>query len=242
MKGLFVTGTDTGVGKTVFSATLCRALRARGVNAIALKPFASGIHEKTHWKDNDPLILAAAADYAEAPETIAPVRLAPALSPYDAARISHTSFDIPTILQVVQAVASKYDFVIVEGVGGVAVPLAENYMVSDLIEGLGLQAFLVARSRLGTINHSLLSLNWLRSKGIGTLGLAFTRSQEGPTLLEEDAGIETVCRLARVACFGMVAYSPQFDQAATLDVAIRNLPVNDPTMQSIVEHIAGNNL
>src|SRR5690606_17435551 len=112
-----------------------------------------------------PLFLAAAMDGAEPAEVIAPVRLSAPLSPYDAARISGTAFDVDAVASAVRQVAERHEFVLVEGVGGTNVPLTEDVFVSDFVKRLGLPALVVARSRVGTVNHSLLTVDALRAAG-----------------------------------------------------------------------------
>lgn len=238
MKGLFITGTDTGVGKTVVSAALCRNLRAAGISAVVLKPFATGIDERTDWRDNDPLFLSAAMDYMLAPELISMVRLGPALSPYDAARINGTLFDLDAVASAINHTASSYDFVIVEGVGGVAVPLTANTMVADFIQMLDLPTLVVGRSQIGTVNHTVLTVNALRSKRVHIEGLIFNRKKSGPLELDEMVGPETACRLVRAADFGLVDFSDALSTANTLDEAVAGLPVNDPTVLSLTEHVS----
>lgn len=237
MKGLFVTGTDTGVGKTIITATLIRLLRQRGVDAVALKPFATGLSDETDWRDNDPQILAAAMDQAEPAEVIAPVRLSPPLSPYDAARITGAAFDITAIIAAMRSVAERHEFVIVEGVGGVQVPLTEDVCVSQFARELKLPALLVARSRLGTVNHTLLSINALRQAGVSIEGVLYTRASSGELSLDERVGPETACRFAKIPCFGYVNRSQALEIAPSAEEAIAALPLEEPAIQSFAEHL-----
>ncbi len=237
MRGLFITGTDTGAGKTVATATLCRILRSRGIDAVAFKPFATGIGPDTRWKDNDPLILAAAMDYAEPPEVIAPLRLKPPLSPYDAARVSHASFDIDAIIQATEAVATRHELALVEGVGGVCVPLTEDVLVADFAKRLGLPALVVARSSLGTINHSLLTVTALRSAGVSVEGLIFSRPGSGELSLDEIVGPETACRFARTAFYGLIQHSSELDFAGSVDEFVSALPVNDQALIAVADSL-----
>lgn len=237
MKGLFVTGTDTGVGKTVVTASLCRLLRQRGIDAVAMKPFATGVTPDADWRDNDPLFLSAAMDGAEPAEVIAPVRLSAPLSPYDAARISGTAFDVDAVASAVRQVAGRHEFVLVEGVGGTNVPLTEDVFVSDFVKRLDLPALVVARSKVGTVNHSLLTVDALRAAGASVEGMVFTRSSSGEMELDEQMGPETACRFARVACFGYVNRIHGLEIAPDVGAAVEALPLEEGALQLLVEHL-----
>lgn len=237
MKGLFITGTDTGVGKTIVTASLCRILRQRGIDAVAIKAFATGVTPEAGWRDNDPLLLSAAMDNVEPAELIAPVRLSAPLSPYDAARITGGAFDIDAVVAAVENVASRHEFALVEGVGGVMVPLTEEVYVSDFARRLGLPALVVARSRVGTVNHCLLTIDALRRAEVQVQGMIYTRASSGELALDERVGPETACRFAKTACFGYVDRSHALEIAQTVDDAVKALPLADPTLQSLVEHL-----
>lgn len=237
MKGLFLTGTDTGVGKSVVTATLCRRLRAQGVDAVAIKPFATGIGPDTHWRDNDPLILSAAMDGAEPPEVISPLRLLSPLSPFDAANVNRATFDVEAIAQTISAVAARHEVALIEGVGGVAVPLTHDVYLSDFIVRMGLPAVLVARSRLGTINHTLMSAKWLRDAGVHIEGAVFVRPTRGEHGLDERVGPETACRFGRLANFGEVERIEAMETAGTVEEYVRALPVDDAVFAGLAEHV-----
>jgi len=240
LKGLFVTGTDTGVGKTFVTATLCRILRERGIDAVAIKPFATGLGPDTNWRDNDPLILAAAMDFVEPAEVISPVRLSAPLSPYDAARINGTGLDVEAIIAAIEQIARRHQFALVEGVGGVAVPLTPEVMVSDFAKQLELGAVVVARSQVGTINHTLLTTGALREAGVRVEGIVFNRPCEGELTLAEKVGPETACRFARVACFGLVNRCAALDEAPTIEEAVKALPTTDKTLNAVADHVLSN--
>lgn len=237
MKGLFITGTDTGVGKTIVTASLCRLLRQRGIDAVAIKAFATGITPEATWRDNDPLLLSAAMDYELPAEVISPVRLSAPLSPYDAARITGGAFDIDAVVAAIENIARKHEFALVEGVGGVMVPLTEDVYVSNFAQRLAMPALVVARSKVGTVNHSLLSVNALRQAGVQVMGLLYTRARSGELDLDERVGPETACRFAKAACFGYVNRAHALEIAQTADEAIQALPLDDPSIQALVEHL-----
>ncbi|MDQ6778054.1 MAG: dethiobiotin synthase, partial [Actinomycetota bacterium] len=157
MRGLFVTGTDTGVGKTILAAAIVAALRARGEPVQPLKPVLSGLDEPSDpgWPpDHELLARAGSVD----PDSVALLRYGPAVSPHLAAELAGTPID-PTALRThIQSVANGHHTMVIEGVGGLLVPLAPGYNVRDLARELELPVIIAARPGLGTINHTLLTL------------------------------------------------------------------------------------
>src|SRR5271165_1934481 len=159
MRGLFVTATDTNVGKTVLSASLVAAIAAHGRGVRAFKPMLTGLEEPpagVGQEDSRPdhEILAAAAGMS--PEEVAPFRFAAAVSPHLAAALEGTSIDPSRLLAAARAGGGQ-QISIVEGVGGLLVPLSEDYTVRDLAADLGLPLLIASRPGLGTINHTLLT-------------------------------------------------------------------------------------
>lgn len=164
MKGFFVTGTDTGVGKTVASACLVAGLRTSD-DVCYWKPVQTGIEE-----DDDTATVASLARCTEDEIFGEGVRLERPLSPHLSARLAGTRIDIEQILATASR-APREKLLIVEGAGGVLVPLNEREMMIDLIRDLNLPAVIASRSGLGTINHTLLTIEALRLRGIGIAGV-----------------------------------------------------------------------
>ena len=151
---LFITGTDTGVGKTVLTALLVRFLRGRGMNAAALKPVCSGGR-------GDAREFFAAIDGALALDEINPWHFRAPVAPLLAARRERKHIHLPEVLAHVRAVLKKFDVLLVEGAGGLLSPLGENFDSGDLIAALGAAPLIVAPNRLGAVNHVLLTLEAL---------------------------------------------------------------------------------
>jgi len=160
---LFVTGTDTGVGKTYITRLLVEILRSEGVDAVGYKPIACGDRE-------DARILSAASGGLSEDE-VNPIHLQTPVAPYVAGLLENKSVDPGEILAAYQRLAAKHEHVIVEGVGGWEVPLSANYRVSDLAKDLGLPVLVVAANRLGALNHILLTVDAIRAKGLTCAGL-----------------------------------------------------------------------
>lgn len=196
MRGLFVTATDTGVGKTVVAAAILAALRARGERVAAFKPVLTGTDEPIDpdWPPDDELLAAAAGMCAE---EVAPARFGPAVSPHLAARLAGAQLDPAALRAAFAARAAEADIVIAEGVGGLLVPLTPDYLVRDLARDLGLPLVIAARPGLGTINHTLLTLEAARAAGLQVAGIVLTPWPEHPSTMEED-NRATVARLGDV--------------------------------------------
>jgi dethiobiotin synthetase len=196
MRGLFVTATDTGVGKTVAAAAILAALRARGERVAAFKPVVTGTDEPADpdWPPDDAL-LAAAAGMRSA--DVAPARFDPPVSPHLAAALAGERLDPAALRAAFAARAAEADIVVAEGVGGLLVPLAPDYLVRDLARDLGLPLVIAARPDLGTINHTLLTLAAARDAGLHVAGVVLTPWPEAPSTMEDD-NRATIARLGEV--------------------------------------------
>jgi len=170
-KGFFVTGTDTGVGKTVVSAALTRALVARGLRVAVMKPVASGSDPTPDGPRNaDALTLIAAAN-AQAPyEVVNPYCFLPPVSPHIAAHEAGTAIDLSLLRSRFDSLAAASDGVIVEGAGGWLAPLSDTATMADLAAALCLPVLLVVGLRLGCLNHALLTRESLTTRGIPFAG------------------------------------------------------------------------
>ena len=168
-RGLFVTGTDTGVGKTRAACALLRALRAAGVRAAGMKPVAAGIDEGA--LRNDDAIALAAADGLDLPERDRnPYAFAPAIAPHIAARDESAVIELSLIAAAWRRLAAVADAIVVEGAGGVRVPLGPALDVLDIARRLRLPVLLVVGVRLGCLNHALLSADAIAARGLTLAG------------------------------------------------------------------------
>jgi dethiobiotin synthetase len=173
-RGLFVTGTDTGVGKTLVACALIRALRAEGVDAAGMKPVETGVGEAGPL---DALALRAAAGGADPLELVCPERLALAAAPAVAAAAAGRAVDLGSIRSAFERLTARHDCVIAEGAGGLLVPIAPGVEMTDLARELGLALLVVARARLGTINHTLLTLEVARGRGLSLAGVVASHAE-----------------------------------------------------------------
>lgn len=197
MRGLFVTGTDTGVGKTVLAAAVAAALRARGERVAAFKPILTGLDEPPDrdWPRDHELLAAAAGT---SPEVVAPHRFGPPVSPHLAAALAGERLELAGLERAARAAAAGADLLVAEGVGGLLVPLTAEHSVRDLAVALGLPVLIAARPGLGTINHTLLTLEAARTAGLEVLAVVLTPWPAQPGTLER-SNRETIERLGAVA-------------------------------------------
>jgi dethiobiotin synthetase len=217
MRGLFVTGTDTGAGKSVVAAAICAALAERGERVAAFKPVVTGLDEEPGEWPHDHVLLAEAAGGRQAPEGVAPYRFGPPVSPHFAAELAGEAIEPSLIV----AAARAHDLVIAEGVGGLMVPITPGYLVRDLAVDLGLPLIVAARTGLGTINHTLLTVEAARAAGLPVIAVVMTPWPAGPEPIER-SNRATVERLAGVPVHGLPPTAP-----GSLAAAARGLPLDD---------------
>jgi len=199
MRGLFVTGTDTGAGKTAVAGAIVAALRARGERVAAYKPVVTGLDEPAQpgWP-RDHELLAAAAGVAAA--AVAPRTFGPPVSPHLAAELAGVELDIDAMVVAASAAAAEAgaDVLVAEGVGGLLVPLTRERTVRDLASALALPLVVAARPGLGTINHTLLTLEAARAAGLAIAGVVMTPWPRQPSVMER-SNRATVARLGATA-------------------------------------------
>jgi dethiobiotin synthetase len=207
--GLIITATDTGAGKTVVACTLIRTLRRHGIAAVACKPVETGCTEVDgRLQPADGAALRAAAGDALSLEEVCPVRFAVTAAPLRAAREIGAAVDVAAMTTAVARLRAAHSFTVVEGVGGVAVPLTADTTLRDWFSTLGLPALVVTMPRLGTLNHTWLTVHALRTAAIPVIGLVVNRVttvEDDPAVahavddLAELTGLPILGRLAEVA-------------------------------------------
>ena len=215
-KGLFITGTDTGVGKTLIAAAaLCR-LRQRGVDAVPMKPVQTGAELAADSKNLIAPDLQVCLDAARITpsqdelDLMAPYCYEPACSPHLAGRMGENYPRIAHILDCAKQLQKNHGFVVIEGAGGIMVPLDESSTMIDLMVQLALPVLLVSRIGLGTINHTLLSIQALRAAGLDLLGVAFNTpespTQEGRFIHDDNP--KTIARFGGINILGTIRHFP----------------------------------
>lgn len=170
-KALFITGTDTGVGKTLVSVSFVKALVQHGLRVAVMKPIASGSeHTSVGLRNADALALAEASNVVVPYGSINPYCFEPAISPHIAAEEAKIDVDLGLIKTRFEALASSADFVVVEGAGGWYAPISKTKSMADVPESLGIPALLVVGVRLGCLNHALLTKQAIEASGVELAG------------------------------------------------------------------------
>ena len=187
-RGIFITGTDTGVGKTIVAATLARLLRMNGIKVGVMKPVTSGCCEENgELVSSDARLLCQAIGSDEVSEDVAPYRLREPLAPAEAAKRDGVRIDFSAIKAAFDRLATSCEYIIVEGAGGLMVPLSGGLLVADLARELGLPLLVVARPGLGTINHTVLTCFAAQQMGLQVSGVIVNGMPEQPGLAEQSA-------------------------------------------------------
>ncbi len=211
-KGIFITGTDTGVGKTYIAAGIAAGLRRLGVDVGVMKPAETGCRtRKGRLVPEDALKLMKAAGAGDPLDLVNPYRFKKPLAPSLAARFERKSIDPSNIKTAFKKLSRTHDFLIIEGAGGILVPLRHDYTYLDLARAFRLPVIIVARPGLGTINHTLLTISALQYGGIAVLGIVVNYARDtrrglaetmSPSVIEEISGIPVLDVVAhRSLCF-----------------------------------------
>jgi dethiobiotin synthetase len=206
VRGVFVTGTGTEVGKTVVAAAIARAAVRRGERVAVFKPAVSGLDE---GGQPDHALLRRAAGSGQSDDEVAPYRYGPPVSPHLGAELAGETIDPARLREVARTAARSADLLVVEGVGGFLVPLTLGYLVRDLAGDLGLPVVIAGTPGLGTINHTLLTVEAVRSVGLKVIGVVLTPWPERPGDVER-SNREAIERLGAVR----VEVLPHLDLAA----------------------------
>ena len=210
---LFVTGTDTGIGKSVASAALLHAWRARGFRAVGMKPVASGCERGAQgWRNDDALALQAASDPVPAYPDINPYALEHPLAPELAAADAGVHIALGPILEAHARLRAQADLVVVEGVGGWMAPLTAQLDQKTVARALDLQVVLVVGLRLGCINHARLTARAILADGLHLAG--WIANEIDPAMARIDDNVEILHRVLSAPCLGRLPHATTVDAAA----------------------------
>jgi dethiobiotin synthetase len=207
IQGIFITGTDTGVGKTFVGTGLAAALREQGIDVGVMKPAETGCKlRKGLLVPRDALKLIRAGGVDDPLDIVNPYRFHDPLAPAIAAEREGITIEIRRIVSAFRTLARKHDYMLAEGAGGIMVPLTSSHQYLDLARTLDLPVLVVARPGLGTINHTLLTVMALRSRRLRIAGIVINhRSKKNPGLAER-TGPPVIERLSGVPIIGHVTY------------------------------------
>jgi len=220
LDSLFISGTDTGVGKTVVTVGLARALRRRGFDVGVMKPFAAGIPDGTRFQTGDVRRIMEAAGVSDDVRLVNPQFYPVPAAPYTARQNLNSEVDIPLVLESFSRLSGSHDLVLVEGMGGIMAPILRDYFVCDLIRDMKTPAILVARTRVGTISHTLMSAKICRDSGVTVRGIVINDIDDGypPSELKRD--LED---LAGLPVLGIIPRVPSPDCDAVSDAVSRSV-------------------
>ena len=216
----FITGTDTGVGKTFIACGIAAALRARGLRVGVMKPVETGCGPPQARRPRDASALQSAAGKTLDIETICPWQFEAPLAPDEAARREGRRVDPTGIVSIYAEIERAHDVTLVEGAGGLLAPIDGRYTMADLAHALNLPLLVVVDSKLGAINHTLLTLEAAASHGLTVIGYILNRAgPDGDAATITNANL--LARCTNVTCLGTVAWAPDSDPGALMEGALK---------------------
>ena len=237
-KGFFVTGTDTGVGKTIITAALIKAAHILGFKACGMKPIETGCTQKefkvqsskfkvikNDLTPSDGTFLKKISNADESIDLIAPVRYENPLAPLPASEIENNPVDIEKIKKAYRELARRYNVIIVEGIGGLLVPINKEYFVLDLARDFGLPLIVVSRPGLGAINHSMLTVNYALKEGLSIAGIIMNYTHTPEDDLAEKTNPEVIKQISPVPIIGTFPYLRDLESSTIEKAVIKNLDI-----------------
>jgi len=227
MKPLFVTATDTDIGKTYVCAGLAYALKKSGIDVGIMKPFACGVKQKIGFSSNDLTILTNAAMVDDAEDIINPFFFPIPASPYTAAKNLGVKIDIKHVMNCFRKLNKIHDIILVEGIGGIMTPILKDYAIIDLIKDLNTNTVIVTSSKIGTINHTIMTCNICKNMKIPVKGLIinnFDSTGYPISELERDLSVLTnlpvLCSLPHLTKFNLADFSKMITNQVDISTLI----------------------
>ena len=230
-RGFFITGTDTGVGKTIIAGALILVIRSLGLRVCGMKPIETGcMKAERGFKDrvletSDGMFLKETADMDDSIDVITPIRFEKPLAPFPASEIEGIPVDIDKIKKAFKYLLKKYDMVVVEGIGGLLVPIQRDYFVLDLAKDFGLPIIIVSRPGIGTINHTLLTVNYAMKEGLNVAGIILNYSRPPENTLAEQTNPEVIRQISPVPILGVFPYLENRERVTLEKTAIKSLDI-----------------
>jgi len=224
MKGFFITGTDTGVGKTIIAGALIKVLCHLGVKTGAMKPVETGcVREGEILLPSDGMFLKQMAQMQEPVTQVSPCCFESPLAPLPASELEKKSVSVIAIKKAFYSLYTNYDAVIVEGIGGLMVPLKTNYFVVDLAKEIGLPLVVVAKPGLGSINHIMLTVNYALKEGLQVAGIIMNYSLPPENSLAEETNPQLLKQICPAPLIGIFPYLKNRDEHVIEKTALKNL-------------------
>ncbi len=217
-QGIFITGTDTDIGKTISTFVLGTLFQEKNINVGVMKPI--------QCSGQDSVFLKSSLNLDDKIDDINPFFAKDPISPHLAFKRSRKRINIEKIKRIYQSLLEKYDVVLVEGAGGLSVPIKDNYLMSDLAKDLDLDVVIISSFKLGTINHTLLTVEQARDKGLSVRGVIFNESTRIKKSIVEETNPEAIKVFGKVSILGCIPYLKNFTKSEVLKMCRRkiNLP------------------
>ena len=219
MKSLFVTATDTDIGKTYVCAGIAHSLKKLGIDVGIMKPFACGVKQKTGFSSKDLSILSNAINISDPEEFVNPFFFPIPASPYTAAKKLGVKIDIKHVMKCFSELNKVHDMILVEGIGGIMTPILKNYAIIDLIKELDINTVIVTGSKIGTINHTIMTCNMCKNLKIPVKGLIINNFDstgypisELKRDLSELTNLPVLCSLPHLTKFNLDDFSEMIEE------------------------------
>jgi len=233
-KGFFITGTDTGVGKTIVTAALVKAAQSLGFRAVGMKPIETGCQKTVESRQHtaygndflipaDGMFLRNMAGAKESLDLITPVRFENPLAPMPASEREEIPVDMEKITNAFAALAYKYTVLIIEGIGGILVPITKDYSVLDMAKDFGLPVIVVTRPGLGMINHTLLTVNYALEEGLPVAGIIINYHQPAEGTIAEQTNPAVLATICPVPILGIFPHLKNIESDTIEEAALTNL-------------------
>ena len=227
MKPLFITATDTDIGKTYVCAGLAHSLKKLGIDVGVMKPFACGVKQKTGFSSKDLSILSNAANVSDPEEFLNPFFFPIPASPYTAAKNLGVKIDVKHVMKCFRELNKIHDVMLVEGIGGIMTPILKDYAIIDLIKDLNTNTVIVTSSKIGTINHTIMTCNICKNMKIPVKGLIinnFDSTGYPISDLERDLSVLTnlpvLCSLPHLTKFNLADFSKMITNQVDISTLI----------------------
>ncbi len=220
LKSLFVTGTDTDVGKTYITAGLAVAFRKMGIDVGVMKPFAAGKAQKKGYKSEDIVILSKAAQACDPENLVNPQFFKIPASPYTAWKTLKTKPKVSTILSSFKKLTKLHDMILVEGMGGIMTPILEDYYITNLIKEMKIPTVIVTRSKIGTVNHTIMTIKMCEKYKIPVKGIIINNFDDGYPIKDLTRDLEN---LTGVPVLGSIPFIKDMSDTSLYRIFKKNI-------------------
>ncbi len=220
LKSLFITGTDTDVGKTYITAGLGVVFRKMGIDVGVMKPFAAGIAQKKGYKSEDIEILSRAAMACDPEKLVNPQFFRIPASPYTAWKKLKIKPNIPTILSSYKKLSKLHDMMLVEGMGGIMTPILKDYYITNLIKEMKIPAVIVTRSKIGTVNHTIMTCKMCEKYKIPVKGIIINNFDDGYPVKELKRDLQN---LTGIKVLGSIPFIKNMSDASLYRIFKKNI-------------------